>query len=115
MCPPSGETHTYEFTVYAMPDASGIDGTTAADEALDTVSAESTSAAVLTGTYTRPELTPPERVVAGAAPLSRTTIRSPEGAGSTCDTRTERGVASSLRAPGRAHPFRHRDGSGGPR
>ena len=54
VCPPPGETHTYEFTVYAMPDASGIDETTPADEALDTVSAESTSAAVLTGTYTRP-------------------------------------------------------------
>lgn len=53
MCPPAGETHTYEFTVYAMPDASGIDETTAADEALATVSAESTTAAVLTGTYTR--------------------------------------------------------------
>ncbi len=37
-----------------MPDASGIDETTPAAEAVDTVSAESTSAAVLTGTYTRP-------------------------------------------------------------
>ena len=40
-CPPPGETHTYEFTVYAMPDASGIDETTPAAEAVDTVSAES--------------------------------------------------------------------------
>ncbi len=53
VCPPPGETHTYEFTVYALPGASGIDETTPADEALDTVSSESTSASVLTGTYTR--------------------------------------------------------------
>jgi Raf kinase inhibitor-like YbhB/YbcL family protein len=53
LCPPTGETHTYEFTLYALAEPSGIGESTSAEEALGVVGAESTSAAVLTGTYRR--------------------------------------------------------------
>jgi len=51
-CPPPGVTHTYQFTVYALPTPSGIEESTPAAEAEADVAAASTSAAVLTGAYT---------------------------------------------------------------
>jgi Raf kinase inhibitor-like YbhB/YbcL family protein len=53
VCPPAGQSHTYEFAVYAMPTPSGIDETTSATEALDAVVGTATSSSVLTGTYER--------------------------------------------------------------
>jgi Raf kinase inhibitor-like YbhB/YbcL family protein len=53
VCPPAGQTHTYEFAVYAMPTPSSIDENTSAVEAQDAVVGTATSSSVLTGTYER--------------------------------------------------------------
>ena len=52
-CPPAGTTHTYEFTLHALAEPSGLDGTST-EEQLDAAVADATGRAVLTGTYTRP-------------------------------------------------------------
>lgn len=54
VCPPPGQTHTYEFAVYALPTPSGVDETTPAAEAQASVVNAATSSSVLTGTYARP-------------------------------------------------------------
>ena len=52
-CPPSGATHTYDFTVYALSAASGLGATSTSDQ-LDAALTLATSTAAMTGTYTRP-------------------------------------------------------------
>ena len=51
-CPPSGETHTYDFTVYALTAASGLSASSTQDQ-LDAALGTSSSTAAMTGTYTR--------------------------------------------------------------
>jgi Raf kinase inhibitor-like YbhB/YbcL family protein len=52
-CPPSGATHVYDFTVYALDAASGLGaGSTQAD--VDAAVADAFTTAAMTGTYTRP-------------------------------------------------------------
>lgn len=51
-CPPAGETHTYDFTVYSLTAASGLSASSTADQ-LDLALETSSSTAAMTGTYTR--------------------------------------------------------------
>jgi Raf kinase inhibitor-like YbhB/YbcL family protein len=51
-CPPAGTSHTYDFTVYALTQASGL-GPTSSTADLDAALALTTSTAAVTGTYTR--------------------------------------------------------------
>ncbi len=51
-CPPAGETHTYDFTVYSLTVASGLSASSTADQ-LDLALETSSSTAAMTGTYTR--------------------------------------------------------------
>lgn len=52
-CPPAGQSHTYELTLYVLDRASGIADGAAPADALTTLQARSTATAVLTGTYRR--------------------------------------------------------------
>ena len=52
-CPPSGTTHVYDFTVYALDAASGL-GATSTQAEVDAVVAQAATLAAMTGTYTRP-------------------------------------------------------------
>ena len=53
ICPPAGETHMYEFTLYALDKPSGLTAQSDATEALTTLAVNATGTAVLTGDYTR--------------------------------------------------------------
>lgn len=52
-CPPSGATHVYDFTVYALDAASGL-GATSTQAEVDAVVGQAFTLAAMTGTYTRP-------------------------------------------------------------
>ncbi len=52
-CPPSGQTHTYDFTAYALTAASGLSASSTQAQ-LDAAVETSSSTAAMTGTYTRP-------------------------------------------------------------
>ena len=51
-CPPAGSTHTYDFTVYALTAASGLDAISTPAQ-LDAALQTASSTAAMTGTYTR--------------------------------------------------------------
>ena len=51
-CPPAGDAHTYDFTVYALPIPSGLGATSTADD-LDTALVQASSQSAMTGTYAR--------------------------------------------------------------
>jgi len=53
-CPPSGQTHTYEFTLYVLDQPSGLAEGAPAASAVTAVQAASSATAILTGTYRRP-------------------------------------------------------------
>jgi Raf kinase inhibitor-like YbhB/YbcL family protein len=50
-CPPTGTTHVYDFTVYALSASSGLGPTSTRDQ-LDQALLNATSTAAMTGTYT---------------------------------------------------------------
>ena len=52
-CPPTGATHIYDFTVYALDGPSGL-GATSTQAEVDAVLATASSVAAMTATYTRP-------------------------------------------------------------
>jgi phosphatidylethanolamine-binding protein (PEBP) family uncharacterized protein len=55
LCPPAGQDHTYEFTLYALTKPSGLTATSNPTKALAQVSsAAGGDSAVLTGDYQRP-------------------------------------------------------------
>ena len=55
LCPPKGQDHTFEFTLYALTSPSGLTANSTAAKALAKVSAQATGTqAVLTGDYQRP-------------------------------------------------------------
>ena len=53
LCPPPGETHVYEFTLYALDKASGLTAQSDPTEAMTTLAVNASGTAVLTGAYTR--------------------------------------------------------------
>jgi phosphatidylethanolamine-binding protein (PEBP) family uncharacterized protein len=54
LCPPKGQDHTFEFTLYALTSPSGLTADSSAAAALSKVSAQATGTqAVLTGDYQR--------------------------------------------------------------
>ena len=53
MCPPSGQSRTYEFAVYALSAPSGITAETTAAEARQIVTRLATASAATTGSATR--------------------------------------------------------------
>lgn len=53
-CPPSGETHTYDFVLYALPGPPGLSPGMPGDEAITALQDAASEVAVLKGTYTRP-------------------------------------------------------------
>lgn len=53
LCPPPGETHVYEFTLYALDIPSGLTAQSDTTVALTTLAVNATGTAVLTGAYTR--------------------------------------------------------------
>ena len=53
ICPPAGETHTYDFTLYALTSPSGLAAASDPTQALTTLATTATATAVLTGAYTR--------------------------------------------------------------
>ncbi len=56
VCPPAGQSHSYEFTLYPLKTASGLTADSNTNEAITTVATEATgTAAVLTGDYRRPK------------------------------------------------------------
>lgn len=52
-CPPTGETHTYEFSLYALSSPSGVTQSQDADSAVSAIIAASIDRSSLTGTYGR--------------------------------------------------------------
>lgn len=52
-CPPSGAEHNYQWTLHALSAPSGVTEGQAPDKAVAAIAAQSTSMAVLTGTYAR--------------------------------------------------------------
>lgn len=50
-CPPKGEEHTYELTLYALGTPSGITRGEAPTQAVDSITAKGSQTAILTGTY----------------------------------------------------------------
>lgn len=54
LCPPPGTTRTYDFTVYALDEPSGITAETPPGEALAQLEAGSVRRAAMTASYTRP-------------------------------------------------------------
>ena len=52
-CPPPGETHTYDVTLYALGTKSGLTTASPTQDALIKVASEAAGTAVLTGDYTR--------------------------------------------------------------
>ncbi len=57
VCPPDGETHTYELTLYALPEPLGLDDAASGDEVIqalaDRAGTGAASFALLVGTYGR--------------------------------------------------------------
>jgi Raf kinase inhibitor-like YbhB/YbcL family protein len=53
MCPPPGQTHTYEFTLYSLDAPSGITAASDTRTAAAQVASTAKGIAVLTGTYAR--------------------------------------------------------------
>ena len=53
VCPPAGETHVYEFALYALDKPSGLTPASNTNEALTALATKATGTAVLTGAYTR--------------------------------------------------------------
>ena len=53
-CPPNGQNHTYEFTLYVLDQPSGLAEGAPAASAVTAVQAASSATAILTGTYRRP-------------------------------------------------------------
>jgi phosphatidylethanolamine-binding protein (PEBP) family uncharacterized protein len=55
MCPPAGQRHSYEFTLYSLKAPSGLTAASDTSQAIAQVGTEATgTAAVLTGDYQRP-------------------------------------------------------------
>jgi Raf kinase inhibitor-like YbhB/YbcL family protein len=52
-CPPAGETHTYDITLYALSTKSGLTAASPTQDALVQVASGAKGTAVLTGDYTR--------------------------------------------------------------
>ena len=52
-CPPEGETHTYEFEVYALSEPSGVVDGELASAAMSKIDAVATNRSTLTATYRR--------------------------------------------------------------
>jgi Raf kinase inhibitor-like YbhB/YbcL family protein len=52
-CPPPGETHTYDITLYALSTKSGLTAASPTKDSLIKVASEAAGTAVLTGDYTR--------------------------------------------------------------
>lgn len=52
-CPPAGKEHTYEFTLYALSSPSAVTENMNSTDAIAAIEAQSTTRAVLTGTYKR--------------------------------------------------------------
>jgi Raf kinase inhibitor-like YbhB/YbcL family protein len=52
-CPPDGETHTYDFTLYALSAKSAFTAASDTQQALITMSTDAKAVAVLTASYTR--------------------------------------------------------------
>jgi Raf kinase inhibitor-like YbhB/YbcL family protein len=53
LCPPSGETHTYDATLYALDTPSGLTAQSDTTDALTQLATTAVGTAVLTGSYTR--------------------------------------------------------------
>jgi Raf kinase inhibitor-like YbhB/YbcL family protein len=53
LCPPAGETHTYDFTLYALSAPSGLTAASDPTQALTKLATTATATAVLTGSYAR--------------------------------------------------------------
>ncbi|MGZ4728587.1 MAG: YbhB/YbcL family Raf kinase inhibitor-like protein [Acidimicrobiales bacterium] len=53
LCPPAGQSHTYEFTLYSLSAPSGLTPDSDAKAAAGQVASGATGIAVLTGSYTR--------------------------------------------------------------
>jgi Raf kinase inhibitor-like YbhB/YbcL family protein len=53
-CPPSGETHAYVFTLYALSEPSGVPAGASGTDAIDLIATTPSTATILTGTYTGP-------------------------------------------------------------
>ena len=52
LCPPAGETHTYDFTLYALTAPSGLTAASPTKDALISLASTAAGTAVLTGDYT---------------------------------------------------------------
>ncbi len=53
MCPPPGQSHTYEFTLYALDAPSGLTAASDTRTAAAQVASTAKGIAVLTGSYAR--------------------------------------------------------------
>lgn len=53
--PPAGTRHTYVFTIYALPEASGLTSDMAGQEAIDLLADQATATAQLRGEYETPD------------------------------------------------------------
>jgi Raf kinase inhibitor-like YbhB/YbcL family protein len=53
ICPPPGETHSYDISLFALSAPSGLTAASATKDAMATVASTATGTAVLTGSYTR--------------------------------------------------------------
>ena len=53
LCPPPGQSHTYEFTLYALTAPSGLTATSDTKTAAAQVASTAAGIAVLTGSYAR--------------------------------------------------------------
>jgi Raf kinase inhibitor-like YbhB/YbcL family protein len=53
LCPPPGDTHVYDFTLYALDRPSGLTAQSDTTAALTTLATTAVGTAVLTGSYTR--------------------------------------------------------------
>jgi hypothetical protein len=52
ICPPAGETHSYDVTLYALTTPSGLTAASPTQDALITLASTAAGTAVLTGDYT---------------------------------------------------------------